>query len=298
MTELILVENPRRLPDPPATGLVALVDVAFAGDEREFNKNTKPFIDSLGHRLACWIDHHWHPAWNQFEDDKRFVLIPRSQAPGCPQLVTPELIERIGRVDHLLAHADFDGIVTAAKFLKGGIPPYPEADEDARAIDSPGKGYICSDRGRQIGLAMDQLRDSDNTKYLTFLRSITEYLVSGEDPGKLEVEIRNLAQLRVEYEQGLRSVADASKRLHPDVLVLRVDKKLASPDRKFLLRTLQEQAIVGIIREPEWTTVASFNDDIDIGSIEGLDGLAGYAFGPAKPEKLLESIVKQIEKSK
>ena len=53
----MFVEQPGKLPAPPARGRVAVVDVAFAGGEN-FEKSTLPFLDALGDRLAIWIDHH------------------------------------------------------------------------------------------------------------------------------------------------------------------------------------------------------------------------------------------------
>ena len=87
----MFVEQPGKLPAPPARGRVAVVDVAFAGGEN-FEKSTLPFLDALGDRLAIWIDHHEHPVgWARFRNDRRFVLVPNRIAHACPELVTPEV---------------------------------------------------------------------------------------------------------------------------------------------------------------------------------------------------------------
>jgi hypothetical protein len=39
-------------------------------------------------------------------------------------------------VDTIVCHTDFDGLCSAAKWLRGGTEPYPGADDDARAIDT------------------------------------------------------------------------------------------------------------------------------------------------------------------
>jgi hypothetical protein len=51
-------------------------------------------------------------------------------------MVTPETVERAGAVDTVVCHTDFDGLCSAAKWLRRGVEPYPGADDDARAIDT------------------------------------------------------------------------------------------------------------------------------------------------------------------
>jgi hypothetical protein len=50
--------------------------------------------------------------------------------------VTPELVERTGPIDTILAHVDLDGLYAAAKWIRGGAEPYPGADDDARKVDT------------------------------------------------------------------------------------------------------------------------------------------------------------------
>ena len=81
----MFVEQPGKLPAPPAEGRVAVVDVAFAAGEN-FEKSTLPFLDALGDRLAIWIDHHEHPlGWSRFRGDPRFLLVPNRIAPVATQ---------------------------------------------------------------------------------------------------------------------------------------------------------------------------------------------------------------------
>jgi hypothetical protein len=51
-------------------------------------------------------------------------------------MIHPELVERIGPIDTIVCHTDFDGLVSAAKWLRGGVEPYAGSDADARAIDT------------------------------------------------------------------------------------------------------------------------------------------------------------------
>src|SRR5919199_2598707 len=152
---VVFVEQPGSLPPPPE-GRVAVLDVAFAGGDN-FETVTLPFLQTLGNRLAVWIDHHEHPVgWASVRGDPRFVLVPNRDAHACPELVTRELVERAGAVDAIVAHADFDGLLSAVKFLRKGEPPWPEADEDARAADSPGRGHAMSSFGRLLLEALDE----------------------------------------------------------------------------------------------------------------------------------------------
>jgi len=131
--------SPRKLPRPrDLKGRVVVLDVAFASEASSggFEKITLPFIDQLGPRLAGWVDHHDHVMHARYSDDRRFVLSTKAEHGACPEMVTPEIIERIGQVDTIVCHTDFDGLCSAAKWLRGGSEPYPGADEDARAIDT------------------------------------------------------------------------------------------------------------------------------------------------------------------
>jgi hypothetical protein len=131
--------TPRKLPKPGTLkGRVVVVDVAFASEAASggFEKVTKPFIDGLGTRLAAWVDHHDHKEHARFSSDPRFVLTTKAEHGACPEMVTAELVERIGAIDTIVCHTDFDGLCSAAKWMREGVEPYPGSDADARAIDT------------------------------------------------------------------------------------------------------------------------------------------------------------------
>jgi hypothetical protein len=131
--------SPRKLPRArDVRGRVVVLDVAFASDAASggFEKITLPFIEQLGPRLAGWVDHHDHVMHASYKDDPRFVLSTKAEHGACPEMVTAEVIARIGHVDTIVCHTDFDGLCSAAKWLRGGVEPYPHADDDARAIDT------------------------------------------------------------------------------------------------------------------------------------------------------------------
>src|SRR6266446_10281103 len=179
---VVFVEQPGSLPAPPE-GRVAVLDVAFAGGEN-FEKVTVPFLEALDGRLAVWIDHHDHPVgWARVRCDPRFLLVPNRDAHACPELVTPEVVARAGKVDAIVAHADLDGLLSAVKFLRGGAPPWPEADEDARAADSPGRGHAYSPRAKRISDALEHAAAELRSKGREALRQeLVEGLARAPEP--------------------------------------------------------------------------------------------------------------------
>jgi hypothetical protein len=278
---VVFVEQPGNLPAPPAEGRVAMVDVAFAGADN-FEKSTLPFLQALGNRLAVWIDHHEHPVgWAMFERDPRFVLVPNRIAHACPELVTPEVVKRAGHVDVVVAHADLDGLLSAVKYLRGGQPPWPEADEDARATDSPGRGHTLSERGKLISDALDWAASEMRTAQREALRQqIVEALVrSGDLPKELEQRLQQLAEKQREALLPVDGYAAEAREEAYGVLVVRVPKALPRPVKKALLSRLEERAAVGVVVEGRAVTAATFRGEIDLALCDALTaGRSDYRF--------------------
>src|SRR6267142_2713284 len=259
----MFVEQPGNLPAPPAEGRVAVVDVAFAGGEN-YQKSTVPFLEALGDRLAIWVDHHEHPVgWSRFRDDPRFVLVPNR-----------------------IAHADFDGLLSAVKFLRGGAPPWPEADEDARAADSPGRGHAYSPRARRISDALEHASAELRSAQRDSLRQqLVEALVKGEVPPALQKRIDDLARAHEEALAPVDALAAQAREEARGVLVARVAKALPRPVKKALLSRLEERAPIGVVVEGRAVTAATFRDDIDLSACDELAaGRSDYRFGQADDE--------------
>jgi hypothetical protein len=278
---VIFVEQPGNLPQPPG-GRVAVVDVAFAAGDG-YERVTVPFLDALGDRLALWVDHHEHPVgWARYRDDPRFILVPNREAHACPELVTEELVIRTGPVDNVIAHADFDGLLSAVKFLRKGIPPWPEADEDARAVDSPGRGHSLSARARLYVAALDEAAAALRSKQRDSLRQeLVEALVQSPAriPPALEARLEKLAR---EHEETLAPAEDLARTAREEargVLVVRVPKDLGRPVKKALLSRLEERAPVGVVVEGRAVTAATFREDLDLSSVPELAaGRSDYRF--------------------
>src|SRR5467141_3087737 len=284
----MFVEQPGNLPAPPADGRVAVVDVAFAGGEN-YEKSTVPFLEALGDRLAIWVDHHEHPVgWSRFRDDPRFVLVPNRIAHACPELVTPEVVSRAGPVDVVVAHADFDGLLSAVKFLRGGAPPWPEADEDARAADSPGRGHKLSSFGQLLVEALDEAGGTLRSKARESLRQeLVEGLARAPEPlpANLRKRLQDLQHAHAETLAPVEALAASAREEAGGVLVVRVPKDLGRPVKKALLSRLEARAPVGVVVEGRAVTAATFRDDIDLSACDELAaGRSDYRFGQADDE--------------
>lgn len=284
---------PGALPNGAKLGRVALVDLAFAYGGR-FETATKPFIEAAGEKLAMWIDHHPHPQWRHYLGDPRFVLVDKKDAPACPELVTPErvaLLEARG-LDTVLAHGDFDGCISAVKVLLRGSEPYPGADEDARAVDAPGRGFELSERGRRLANALayaaDALEMSDN---VAFLGQVADALVSGAEPEALSLAIDSYArEAECAFEAAKRWVKNAEVP-HPGLIVLRLGLRLPRNVKKSVLQTLENRERIAIIDEDGFVTAATFHDGVvDLSTLPGLRGGEAYAWGTVDVDRVIDAI--------
>jgi len=278
---IVFVEQPGSLPPPPE-GRVAVLDVAFAGGDN-FETVTVPFLESLGNRLAVWIDHHEHPVgWSSVRGDPRFVLVPNRDAHACPELVSREVVERAGEVDAIVAHADLDGLLSAVKFLRKGEPPWPEADEDARAADSPGRGHAMSSFGRLLVEALDEAGSALRSKARESLRQeLAVALARAPEPlpEPLRKKLQDLQRAHAETLAPVDDLAAAAREEARGVLVVRVPKDLGRPVKKALLSRLEARAPVGVVIEGRAVTAATFREDLDLSRVDDLKaGRSDYRF--------------------
>ena len=259
-----------------------MLDVAFAGGDN-FETVTMPFLQSLGDRLAVWIDHHEHPVgWSSVRGDPRFVLVPNRDAHACPELVTRKVVERAGEVDAIVAHADLDGLLSAVKFLRKGEPPWPEADEDARAADSPGRGHAMSSFGRLLVEALDEAGSALRSKARESLRQeLAVALARAPEPlpEPLRKKLQDLQRAHAETLAPVDELAAAAREEARGVLVVRVPKDLGRPVKKALLSRLEARAPVGVVIEGRAVTAATFREDLDLSRVDDLKaGRSDYRF--------------------
>jgi hypothetical protein len=196
--------TPRKLPHArDLRGRVVVLDVAFASDASSggFEKITLPFIEQLGPRLAGWVDHHDHVMHERYRSDARFVLSTKAEHGACPEMVSPPLVERIGPVDSIVCHTDFDGLCSAAKWQRGGHEPYAGADDDARAIDT--RMFAPGPIGQRFDRAL-RARPRDTALFGLVVRHLTTGL---EDASLWESVDRAAAELQP-FEEVARKLAD------------------------------------------------------------------------------------------
>jgi hypothetical protein len=274
--------TPRKLPKPKdVRGRVVVLDVAFASEASGggFEKITRPFLEGLGSRLAAWVDHHDHAMHAHYRDDPRFVLATKAEHGACPEMVTPELVARVGAIDTIVCHTDFDGLSSAAKWLREGVEPYEGADDDARAIDTRiGTPSAIADRfDRAI-----RARPRD----LALLGIIVRHLATGLSDASLWAPIDAAASELAAAEHESRRVAAGYALV--DLRGERADgvppgcTKLAYVDatgargrydRTLLLLLGQERAPVAAVVDTDTLTFAArFDSGINFLSAFGLSG--------------------------
>jgi hypothetical protein len=261
--------TPRKLPKAQSLkGRVAVLDIAFAAQGAggaSFERTTKPFIDGLGERLAMWVDHHDHQKHALYSEDPRFLLRTKAQHGACPELITPELVERAGPVDTICCHTDFDGLCAAAKWVRGGREPYPGADADARAIDT--RLGVPSDLAVTIDRA---LRGKPTDEGLRGL--IVRFLAEGASDRGLLGPIDDAAAVFRSHEEEARRLA-GDYELHGDVALVNASEARTHYDKTLLLMLGQERATVSIVYDRTTVTAAArFDSGIDLLTTLGLEG--------------------------
>ena len=273
--------TPRTL--PPAAkieGRVAVLDVAFAseGGGSSFEKTTLPFIRGLGSRLAAWVDHHDHDRHVDYADDPRFVLTTKAQHGACPELVTPEIVKAAGPIDTVAMHLDLDGLYSGAKWVLGGVEPYPGADADARAVDTrrgtPGPIASRIDRALRA-----RFRDE------TLKHRVIQYLLARGKAPVLWDEIEAAAR-------EIDPLLDESRRL-ADRFELRdgvayVESAGRPYDKTELLLIGQERSPVAVVRDSGALTIAA---DFD----SGLDFVKMFELGGGMPTRVTVPEARQAE---
>lgn len=276
--------TPRKLPRArELEGRVVVLDIAFAYDTPgvgataeppkkagNFEKTTLRFIQDLGPRLAAWVDHHDHARHADFLGDPRFVLATKQQHPACPEMVTEALVARIGPVDTVCCHTDFDGLCAAAKWLRGGVEPYAGADEDARAIDTrigkPGP----------LGTRFDRaLRGRPNDEGLFGL--VVRHLATGLADGALWIPIDQAAAEYGAQEEEARRLAQSFRRLdgrpHGVAFVDVTDLRRRPYDKTLLLLLGQERETIALVADGDTLALAApFDSGVDFLALLGLSG--------------------------
>lgn len=260
--------TPRKLPKASSLmGRVVVLDVAFAAGTggASFEDTTKPFIDGLGTRLAAWIDHHDHVMHAAYAHDPRFVLRTKAEHGACPEMITPALVAQAGVIDTICCHTDFDGLCSAAKWIRAGVEPYPGADADARAIDTrmgtPGACATTIDRALRARANDDALKGI-----------VVRFLADGATDKGLFGMIQKAAEHLRPREDEARRLA-AGYRVRDNVAVVDASEHSQPYDKTLLLLIGQERARISVVHDRTTVTVASrFDSGVDLLQLFGLEG--------------------------
>jgi hypothetical protein len=249
-------------------GRVAVLDIAFAGagSGGGFPKVTLPFIEGLGERLRAWVDHHDHEAHANYAADPRFVLSTKAEHGACPEMITEELVARVGLIDTIVCHTDFDGLASAAKWIRNGVEPYPGCDNDARAIDTrmgaPSKIAERFDRA---------LRARPRDEGLFGL--IVRHLATGLSDPSLWEPIDRAAEDLIPIERETRRAAERYVRLAPGVAYLDLGADFTRVDKTLLLLLGQEREPVSVVVDRDNVSIAArFDSGLNFVSLLKLGG--------------------------
>jgi hypothetical protein len=272
MTIALHFATPRKLPKATElVGRVVVLDVAFASETggASFGTTTLPFLRSLGDRLAAWVDHHDSAHHADYSGDPRFLLTTKAEHGACPELVTPELVARVGAIDTLVCHGDFDGLMSAAKWLRGGAEPYPGADDDARAIDTRvGTPSPLADR---LDRAL-RARPRDTSLPLAIVR----FLEGGASDEALLAEVDRAAAELDAHEREARRIAEGFAVFDeaPGALAFVDATKHEGPyDKTLLLLLGQTRARVAAVLDDDTLTLAApFESGVNFLDTLGLSG--------------------------
>ncbi|HNZ24788.1 MAG TPA: hypothetical protein PLJ27_08415 [Polyangiaceae bacterium] len=279
----LVFATPRKPPRGASLhGRVAVLDLAFVSDaiSSGFERITLSFIEELGPRLAVWVDHHDHEQHARFASDPRFVLCTKAEHGACPELITPALVERIGPVDTLVCHTDFDGLASAAKWIRKGIEPYEGCDADARIIDTrignPSSYAEVMDRALRA-------RPNDHALFGLMVR----HLAQGLKDASLWIPIREAAEQLRAIEAETRKLALAYVRLAPGVAFVDVSHRRARIDKTLLLLLGQEREPIAMVLDRDTINLATrFDGGVNLLKLLGLSG--GMPTRVSVPRKRLE----------
>ncbi|WP_437678485.1 hypothetical protein [Sorangium sp. So ce131] len=245
--------SPRKLPRArELRGNVAVLDIAFASEAggKSFETVTLPLIQELGPRLAAWVDHHDSAHHARFAGDHRFVLSTKAEHGACPEMITPEVVARAGRVDTLVCHVDFDGLASGAKWMRGGVEPYPGCDDDARAIDTrigvPGPIATRMDRALRA-------RPRDQALFGIIVRHLASGLADPSLWAPIDQAGAELAALEVET----RRIALRYERVEPGLVLVDASQRGGPYDKTLLLLIGQERAPISVVVDGDSITFAA-----------------------------------------
>ena len=275
-----------------------VLDIAFASEASGggFHGITGPFIKDIGDRLAMWVDHHDHALHAKYNEDGRFLLRSKQQHGACPEMITPALVERAGSIGTIVCHMDFDGLMSAAKWIRGGVEVYEGADSDARAIDTR-VGVPSANAARVDRAIRARIRDAG------FCGLVVNHMVGGmKDAGLWKLidaagaELDAVEKRTREIARGYRVVdlpkpwLSAAGGKATRVAVLRLSEGGKGYDKTQLLLDGQNRADIALVTDKgNLTLAAPFDSGLDFLKLFGLSG--GMPTLVSVPDTRIEQLI-------
>ena len=265
----VAMATPRSLPAAShLNGRVIILDLAFAHGKSigRFPSITHKLISQLGDRLALFLDHHDSVFHDDFDGNDRFVLANKAEHGACPEMIDPALVHRVGPIQTILCHGDFDGIMSAAKWILGGEEPYPRADHDAWCIDT--RLGIPSEVATRIDRALRA-----DPKDGVIKEVILRLLLSRLEDKALWQKIDQAGELIRDLETQSEALAQGYQKLSDRVVYLDVCQSGLPFERTHLLLLGQRQAKIAVLRtEDSVTFAAAFDSGFNFVKLFGLTG--------------------------
>ncbi len=264
--------TPRKLPKASTLkGRVVVLDIAFAASTGGgFDKVTRKLIDGLGERLVAWVDHHDHERHADYSEDDRFVLATKAQHGACPEMITEALVERVGAVDTIVCHTDFDGLASAAKWLRGGKEAYEGCDDDARAIDT--RIGESSASAQLIDRAL-RARPRDQLLLRTIVQHLSQGLVDDKKAAMIRDAAAELAPIEKETRRASQSYRRYERRDGSGVAFVDISSGYARVDKTELLLLGQKLERVSVVADQNTVTLAAaFDSGENFLQLLGIEG--------------------------
>jgi hypothetical protein len=200
-------------------------------------------------------------------------------------MVTPERVAAAGPIDTICCHVDFDGLCSAAKWIRGGVEPYPGCDDDARAIDT--RIGVPSERALVIDRALRARPRDDGLKGLA-----VRFLATGATDMVLFGTIREAAEEIRAMEEQARTLSRGYV-IEGDVAVVDARGAKSQYDKTLLLLLGQERARISVVHDETTVTAAArFDSGVDLLAILGLEG--GMPTRVSLPKDRLDDVLARL----
>jgi hypothetical protein len=188
----------------------------------------------------------------------------------------------VGHVDTIVCHTDFDGLCSAAKWMREGSEPYPASDDDARAVDT--RMGVPSPTGQRFDRAI-RARPRDHALFGVIIRHLADglrdsalwkpiddaatFFAAGEDAARVVAERYSLLDLRPPHD--VTPSAGTQRVLRAAIVDATADH--GRYDKTLLLLLGQERAPVALVVDNDTLTLAArFDSGINFLALLDLSG--------------------------